>query len=338
MVRDLGYIYEPARFRPRLLCFYDCLGVRLEGVTFHDSPFWTVHLVGCDRVDIAGITIDNNLAIPNCDGIDPDHCRNVRIRDCRITCADDAIVLKNSEGFADRGACENVHVSDCVLQCTASAIKFGSGSVSDFRNCFFSDCTIRSSCRGLCIQLRDQGSIENVHFTGFQIETRLFEGHYWGHAEPIHVSAISRTAAQKDGRRMPSNPEGRVGALQHVRFSEIQARSEGGIVLYGCPDSPLREVSLSSIDLRLEKWSKWPGGYIDLRPIDMTGSDVFVDPSIDPGRIKRKVAGLYARNARGLALRDIDLVWVGERPDYFTGPLELEGCEQVVVDGFRSRS
>lgn len=47
MERYLGHIYEPKPFRPRLLCFYDCERVALRDVTFHDSPHWTVHLIGC---------------------------------------------------------------------------------------------------------------------------------------------------------------------------------------------------------------------------------------------------------------------------------------------------
>jgi hypothetical protein len=64
MNRNLGYIWEPARFRPGLLQFVGCRGVRLEGVTFRDSAFWTVHLVGCERVDVVDLVVDNDLAVP----------------------------------------------------------------------------------------------------------------------------------------------------------------------------------------------------------------------------------------------------------------------------------
>lgn len=337
MVKDLGYIYEPAAFRPRLLCFYDCRNVRLEDVTFHDSPFWTVHLVGCSNVDIARITIDNNLAIPNCDGIDPDHCRDVTIRDSHITCADDAIVLKNGGSTIDRGPTENVYVSGCTLMCTAGAIKIGTGTASDFRNLFFSNCTIRSSSRGLSIQHRDQGDIENVQFSGFQIETRLFEHHYWGHAEPIHISAVSRTFRQTDGRTMPYNPESKLGRIRGVKFSDIEARSEGGIVFYGSPDSMIEDVSLRGIDLRLEKWSKWPGGYLDIRPVDSRGSDVFVDPENDPGRIPGPITALQAHCVDGLIVDSLTLRVGTPAPEYYTGPVQLSNAHNVSMNGFLAR-
>ena len=337
MDRYLGYIWEPKAFRPGLLQFVDCRLVRLEGVTFHDSAFWTVHLVGCEGVDAVDLVVDNDLAVPNCDGIVPDWSRDVRIHACRIRCADDAIVLKTSPEHAGRKPVEDVHVSDCELICTASAIKFGSGTVGDFRRLSFSDCRIRSSCRGLAIQLRDQGSVEDVVLSGFQVETRLFDPHYWGHAEPIQVTAISRTAAQADGRRAAWNPEGRVGAVRGVRFADIEARGEGGVVLYGTPESVLADIELSSVHVLIEKTSRWPGGYLDLRPIDLGGSDVWVDPSRDPGRIPRTIPGILARCVSGLRLRTVEVVRGRGQLDYLGEALELEHADGVAIDGFAAR-
>lgn len=337
MAKNLGFIYEPQAFRPRLLCFYDCRNVRFREVTFHDSPSWTVHLIGCEHVDIERITIDNDLAIPNCDGIDPDHCRDVTIRDCRITCADDAIVLKNGGGHVDRGPTENVRISGCTLMSTAGAFKIGTGTASDFRNISVTNCTIDSSSRGLVIQHRDQGTLENIRLSGFQIETRLFEHHYWGHAEPIHISSISRTAHQPDGSTPPFNPEEKLGSISGVAISDIEARSEGGIVLYAASDAVLEDVSLRGIDLRLEKWSRWPGGYLDVRPVDMRGSDVFVDPETDPGRQARSVPALLAHGVDGLVVDGFSLR-VGERvPSYYSGPVEVTESRNVSVTGFQVR-
>jgi hypothetical protein len=337
MTRNLGYIWEPARFRPGLLQFVGCRGVRLEGVTFHDSAFWTVHLAGCERVDVVGVVVDNDLAVPNCDGIVPDRCRDVRIHGCRIRCADDAIVLKTGGEHQERGPIEDIHVSDCELMCTASAIKLGSGTAGDFRNLSFRDCSVRSSSRGLVIQLRDQGNVENLVFSGFQIETRLFDPHYWGHAEPIQVTAVPRTMAQADGRRPAWNLEARLGTVSGVRFSDIEARGEGGIVLYGCPESVLRDIELDSVRLRIDKRSRWPGGYLDLRPIDLGGSDVWVDPTRDPGRIPRRVPGILARCVSGFRLRDVAVVRGTGPLEYLGEALELEHADGVAIDGFLAR-
>jgi len=47
-----------------------------------------------------------NSQQPGCaqfDGIDPDHCRNVEIRNCEISCGDDAIVVKATRQKEDYG-------------------------------------------------------------------------------------------------------------------------------------------------------------------------------------------------------------------------------------------
>ena len=204
---DLGYIYSPASWRPGLIFLLDCTQVTLRDVTFTDSALWTVHLVGCEDVLISGVHIYNDLKMPNCDGIDPDHCRNVRISDCQIQCADDCIVLKNTAEFADRGPCLDITVTGCTLMCTATAVKIGTESVCDFQNITVTACTIKSSSRGLGIQLRDQGHMRNVVFTNCTIETRLFEEHYWGKAEPIHISALQRVSIDNGSRPRDWNPE-----------------------------------------------------------------------------------------------------------------------------------
>jgi hypothetical protein len=196
---------------------------------------------------------------------------------------------------------------------------------------------VRSSCRGLVIQLRDQGSVESVVFRGFDIETRLFDPHYWGHAEPIQVTAVPRTMAQTDGRRPAWNPEARLGTVSGVRFSDIEARGEGGVVLYGCPQSVLRDIELDSVRVRIDKRSRWPGGYLDLRPIDLGGSDVWVDPARDPGRILRKSPGILARCVRGLRLRGVTVERGAGPLDYLGEALELEQADGVGIDGFSAR-
>ena len=77
----------------------------IREVTLTRSAFWTVHMVGCQDVLIDGIRILNNLKMVNCDGIDPDHCRNVRINNCHIESADDCIVFKTTEKNAYLGPC-----------------------------------------------------------------------------------------------------------------------------------------------------------------------------------------------------------------------------------------
>ena len=269
-------------FYPRapMLFLENCSHITMTQVTLSNSAFWTVHLVGCRDVLIDGIRILNNLRMANCDGIDPDHCRNVRITNCHIECADDCIVFKNTASAMQYGPCENIAVSNCTLISTSAAIKFGSESEDVFRNILVENCCISRSNRGISLQLRDAGSIENVSFHNISIETRLFHREmFWGQAEPIAITVLPRSEST------------RVGTVRNIVFSNISCISENGILIYGHGSNSVRGIRFDNISLRLRSATEYEKGCHDLRPT--FGTKVLCKPS----------HFIYARNASDVSLR-----------------------------------
>ena len=65
-----------------------------------------------------------------------------------------------------------------ILESTSAAIKFGTESEGDFKNIIIEDCMIRNSNRGVALQLRDKGNIENVWIRNLMIYTRNFIDQY----------------------------------------------------------------------------------------------------------------------------------------------------------------
>ena len=199
-------------FYPRapMLFLENVQHLSITQITLQNSAFWTVHMVGCRDVLIDGIRILNNLKMANCDGIDPDHCQNVRISNCHIVCADDCIVFKNTAAAMQYGPCENITVSNCTLTSTSAAIKFGSESEALFRNILVENCIITDTNRGISLQLRDPGCIENVSFRNIIIQTRLFRKEmFWGAAEPIAITVL------------PRKQDTAVGTVCRINFSDI---------------------------------------------------------------------------------------------------------------------
>lgn len=242
-------------FYPRvpLLCLEGCQNVTLTGIRLQNSGFWTTHLVGCKDVLIDGITIKNNLRMTNSDGIDPDHCQNVTIRNSYIEGADDAIVLKTTEAFKQYGSCENILVENCELISTSAAIKFGTESVSDFKNITFRKCNIHHSNRGISLQLRDCGNISDVTFEDITINTRRFSAiHWWGRAEAIAITGVRR------------NKDTQLGQISNVHFKGIQTKGENGILIYG--EDNIRNISFEDVDVKIEKTTDWAKQDLDLRP------------------------------------------------------------------------
>lgn len=314
MREELPYIFRPGPWRPRMMVLENCRNLRLRDLTLRESALWTVHLAGCQDVAIDALSILNDRKIPNCDGIALDSSKNVRISDCHIEAGDDCIVLKTLRQYARYGACENVTVRGCTLQSTSAALKIGTETVNDIRDVIFSDCVVRDSSRGLGIMLRDEGTVENILFSNLTVETRYPDPDWWGVAEPIHISALPRTAGQK------------VGRVRNVRFSNILCRGENGVVLHGSAESVPEDILLENVKVRLEKWSSFAGGKQDLRPSDRLGVST------------RPTAGIYARRLRDLVLHRCSVEWGEPRPPYFGSALEIQEVEGVENHYFRERS
>ncbi len=296
--------------RAPMLFLEDCQQVTLRDVTFQRSAFWTVHLVGCRDVRIDGIRILNNLRMANCDGIDPDHCQNVRIANCHIQCADDCIVFKNTAAAMRYGPCENITVSNCTLISTSAAIKFGSESEDLYRNILIENCAISRSNRGISLQLRDPGTIENVMFHNITIETRLFHKNmFWGNAEPIAITVL------------PRKPEIKVGVVRNVRFSNIFCTGENGILLYGAAPGDISGISFSHVHLHLRETTRYEKGLHDLRPTFGTAN------------APKGLHYLLAHNVSHASFRDCRFTGEGAMEARLDAPYALTGCQDVRMDG-----
>ncbi|MBR3177921.1 MAG: right-handed parallel beta-helix repeat-containing protein [Clostridia bacterium] len=245
-------------FYPRapLLYIENVRSFSMQDVILQNSAFWTVHLVGCKDVFINKITISNNLSMANCDGIDPDGCENVTIKDCRITSADDCIVLKNTVAAQKYDSCRNIRISGCTLESKSAAIKIGSESESLFTDIEISNCTVLNSNRAVSLQLRDKGSIENLYLHDMKIETRLYDPeNWWGKAEAVAITA---------NRRYPST---NVGHIQNIVFERISAEAENGIIIIGDEEkNNIRDIRFSDCSFHLRKKTAFHTGVIDTRP------------------------------------------------------------------------
>lgn len=299
------------RFYPRvpLLFLENIRHLTIHQVTLTGSAFWTTHMVGCEDVLIDSIRILNNLRMANCDGIDPDHCKNVRIVNCHIECADDCIVFKNTAINSKYGSCENILVSGCTLISTSAAIKFGTESEAAFRNIIIQNCTIHDSNRGISLQLRDKGFMENIIFTNLTIDTRMFsKEHWWGEAEPISITAVKRDEGTL------------IGYVRNVTFSNICCRGENGILLYGDPSCNIQNIRFENVSLELVKRSDWPKNCHDLRPC------------VDNRILEDSLSAVYACNVEDVTMLNLQVHIAKEMKEYVEKPLKLQNCRNVSIN------
>lgn len=298
-----------------LILFSNCQNVAILGVTIKDAPEWTIHISGCDGAHVRGVKILNNPLIPNNDGI---HCvtsRNVRISDCDVRAGDDAIAITGLWGKPGALA-ENITVANCTLQSRSSGVRVGYGSNS-VRRCTFENLVIHDSNRGLGVFVRDEGSVSDILFSNIIINTRLHTGDWWGNGEPIHVSRIPQRAGKALGR------------IERIRFSNILANSEHGIVVYGEPDRMIRDLAFDRIRLKITQGplNDRYGGNFDLRP-------AYDDPH---SLFAHDIPGLYARYVKGLRIHDFKLEWADNVSPLFSHGVHCEHFSGLELDGFEGR-
>ena len=284
-VRRVSPYYVTGDFypRPTLIYFENCRHLTFRDCVLCNVAFWTLHIGGCRDVLIDAIRILNPLDVANSDGIDVDHSRCVRIRDCHVECADDCICMKNTLGNHEYPHTKDVIVSGCTLISTSAALKIGTEGVDDFEDIQFSDCIIDSSNRGLSIQIRDAGNVRNVSFTNITIRTRRFAENWWGCAEPIAVTAVDRDKDTKGG------------SIRNIRFFNIDCEGENGAVFYAVPGR-LSGIRMEQVRIALRRTSKWPIHRVDLRPGE--GMDILEHPTVP----------LLTHEAENLTLREVTLL------------------------------
>jgi len=305
----------PKKWRPKLFILTKCSDLKILNITINKAPLWSLHMLGCENVLIDSIKIHNNLDVPNCDGIDPDHCRNVEIRNCEISCGDDAIVVKATRQKEDYGPSANINVHDCVLETQDSGVKIGTETTQDIYNIMFERCTIKTSCRGLTIQLRDKGDVYNVVYRNIKFKSRYHSAPWWGRGEAISFTAIPRT------------PDTKIGNIHNILVENVIGTSENSVRINGTKESRISNVRLENVNVTLNRWTKYPGNLFDNRPTEVYKG---IEPHDNPG--------IFIRFCGQVILKDCSVSWGDNVPDYFTNAIQAHDVTDLKIEGFKGEA
>ncbi len=304
--------WEPKGLRPRIFSLHSCKDLEVRELTFGDAPNWGLHMLGCERVLVDHITIKNRMDVPNCDGIDPDHCRDVEIRNCDVTGADDAIVIKTSRQRTDYGPSRNISVRDCRVTTRDSGLKVGTETWADISRIRFQRCVVTSGGRGPTITHRNGGNLSDIEFADIQVTAEHHAARWWGWGEAISVTAQPR---------LPGQP---VGSLRDVRLRNIRGRAENSVRVQGTPERPVENILLDNVDITIDQWTAFPGGKFDNRPT-LPGSE---------GLEAHDTPAFSLRDVRGVTLRDCKASWGANRQSFYGAALETERVTGLKLERF----
>ncbi len=291
-----------------LVLFVHCTDVHIRDLSFIDSPSWTMHLFGCDRLAIDGVYVSTSLKYGVwADGIDPDGCKDVCISNCTIETGDDALVFYSSSSYGPARACENITVTNCRLSSASSALKFCDGNQKAIRNVVIDNCVITNSNCGIAFMVFDGGVLENVVMTNLTIECRPFDWYWWGDADPIHFNLIQRSEIDPNIDKANEPP---IGVMRNIILRNVIARGAGRCRIHGSANANIENVTLDHVQLTL---TNAPDS-----PLDKSGDALTID------------------HVRNLRLSNIEIGWGEPHLGDWRSALRLDDVRDVVLEGVRA--
>ncbi len=161
--------YEKYRdfLRPKMVRFISCTNLTIRGVTFMNSPMWTINPVLCKDVHIDSVQVRNVEWGQNTDSIDIESCEDVVVKDCEFSGGDDGICLKSGKedvGYRIGVPCRNIHVERCKVFHGHGGFVIGSEMSGGVSNVVVKGCTFIGTETGLRFKTaRGRGGVvENI--------------------------------------------------------------------------------------------------------------------------------------------------------------------------------
>ena len=277
--------------RPFTFRLVNSKNVLIDGLTFRNSPMWTLTPLACENVNIHHVTIQNPADSPNTDGINPESCKNVHISDCLIDVGDDCVTLKcgtEDDGRREHRPTENVTITNCTMMHGHGGVVFGSEMSGSIRNVAIANCVFVGTDRGLRFKSRRGrgGAVEDVRANNIVMDGVLV---------PIAVNLFYAPGARGEKKITDTNPwpvDDTTPRFRRLRFTNISARNikSAATFILGLPEMPVDDVVVSDCSF-----------FVDPTATTPTAPEMFPDSK----KIAR--AGILATGVTHLTIRNTDI-------------------------------
>jgi polygalacturonase len=230
---------RPIRRRPPLVQIKDCTDVRIEGPSFINAPFWTVHLLYSDHIDVGNCRMINPWNSPNTDALNADSCRHVVVHDCYASVGDDGFGIKSGrdeEGRRMNRPTEDVtYLRDHVGR-AHSVCAIGSETSGGVRHVRFIDCDGDGTDAGIRIKsMRGRGNVvEDIVASNLRLRN-VRNG----------IVLTLRYAPTPAEPRSERTPLFRDIHIDHVVGTNLVTC----VTIAGLEEAPIQDVTLGDLDL-----------------------------------------------------------------------------------------
>ncbi len=254
--------------RGRAVCIRNADNVTIRGVKIRQSPSWCLHLIYCRNVLIENIEVhtkydENGIAygMYNCDGIDIDSCKDVKITNSLIASQDDCISVKsgrNEEGRRAGIPSENVIIENCAFK-SGFGVAVGSETSGGVKDVFVRNCTFENTQSIASIKaIRGRGAyIKNIRYENCSLvnhsaeygDTQWFRG-------AIYIDAFY--GDEVFDADAPAEVNEGTPVVDGIYFKDITVDTTAGNAIYMCglPEAHFKNIYLENVKARGKRGMK----------------------------------------------------------------------------------
>ena len=245
--------------RPNMMSLTKCKNVLVEGVSFQNSPAWTLHPLLCEHLTVRNVNVRNHWFAQNSDAIDIESCKNGILEGCTFDTGDDGITIKSGrdEQGRKRGvATEKFIIRDNVVFHAHGGFVIGSEMSGGVKNLYISDCTFLGSDVGLRFKTaRGRGGVvenifvNNINMTQIPGEAILFDMYY------AAKDPVPQVGESTDLPLIKAEPLGE-GTPQFKDFyikNIVCKGAETGILIRGLPEMSIKNINIENAYIESNK-------------------------------------------------------------------------------------
>lgn len=166
-----GYFLRPNFIQP-----YNCKNILISDVKVLNAPMWNINPVLSENITVENVTIIGHG--PNNDGVDPESCKNVLIRNCYFDTGDDCIAIKSGrdeDGRRIARPAENHIIEGCEMKEGHGGVVIGSEISGGAKNIYAINCKMNSPNLDRILRIKTSSSrggiIENVFMKDVEVGT-----------------------------------------------------------------------------------------------------------------------------------------------------------------------
>ncbi len=232
--------------RPRLVFLWGCDNLKISGVKFCNSAFWTMHIYQSENILIENCRFQaptRPVKAPSSDALDFDVCRNITVRGCYLDVNDDGVTIKGGKGvYSNRsyesGAVENVLVEDCTFGPNCHGILTLGSECIHAKNITVRNCNLNTHCALLRMKMRPDTwqTYENITIENIKGE----------------CGSVIDMKPWKQFFTLEGSDERPAGIVRNILIQNVDVDCRSLGIIAGNPSDKVSDITLRDINVRAQ--------------------------------------------------------------------------------------